>query len=398
MKQNKKMIKKIFIFMIPIVIMASLLVVGAMAFLHFSKTPSVVITEKLRYPVGTSVSLSDLVLEVKNGTLLNDPEETFTSQKAGEKSIVLQIMSRLGFVREESFTLKFYDEEPPKITAPTLSFSITEGESVDLLEGVTAADNTGSPCTVSVNGEYDFNTPGTYKLHYVTSDHTGNSAQLEFTLTVNPLPLPFDEKGGLIEGTYKTKKGFVLEVKNGIAYVDGHLIVNKSYALPRAYKLGDRTMTPETNTAYNKMKAAAAKDGINLFIKSHTRDWTDQYVIFNGYVSKSGLEEAETYSARPGHSEHQSGMAMDLLLSSSADVQAGKYAKELKWLNENAYKYGFILRYPEGKSDETGYIYEAWHYRYVGEELAEKLYNNGDWITMEAYFGIDSIYRGEYEK
>ena len=65
---------------------------------------------------------------------------------------------------------------------------------------------------------------------------------------------------------------------------------------------------------------------------------------------------------------------------------------EFKWLNENAYKYGFILRYPKDKMEITGYIYEPWHYRYVGVELASKLYNNGNWITIEEYFGISSRY------
>ena len=65
---------------------------------------------------------------------------------------------------------------------------------------------------------------------------------------------------------------------------------------------------------------------------------------------------------------------------------------QAKWLSENAYKYGFILRFPKGKENETGYIYESWHFRYVGVELATKLYNNGNWITLEEYLGITSEY------
>ena len=70
------------------------------------------------------------------------------------------------------------------------------------------------------------------------------------------------------------------------------------------------------------------------------------------------------------------------------------YTDEGKWIKDNCYLYGFIIRYPEGKEKITGYMYEPWHLRYVGEELAEKLYNNGDWITMEEYFGITSVYEG----
>ena len=85
---------------------------------------------------------------------------------------------------------------------------------------------------------------------------------------------------------------------------------------------------------------------------------------------------------------------MDLVASGTQEAKQPRQAAALAWLNENAYKYGFILRYPENKTHETGYIFESWHYRYVGEELASILYNNGDWITMEDYFGIDSVYRG----
>ena len=101
-----------------------------------------------------------------------------------------------------------------------------------------------------------------------------------------------------------------------------------------------------------------------------------------------------TYSARPGHSEHQTGLAMDILTSSTSESKTPQFKPALDWLADNAYKHGFILRYPEGKNHITGYIFEPWHYRYVGTELAEILYNNGDWITLEEYFGIDSAYHG----
>ena len=110
--------------------------------------------------------------------------------------------------------------------------------------------------------------------------------------------------------------------------------------------------------------------------------------LYNNYVNRDGVVAADTYSARAGHSEHQSGLAFDVntINDSFANTEEGK------WLNDNCYKYGFILRYPNGKSDETGYQYEPWHFRYVGVELAEKLYNNGNWITVEDYFGITSRY------
>ena len=101
-----------------------------------------------------------------------------------------------------------------------------------------------------------------------------------------------------------------------------------------------------------------------------------------------GVIRDDTYSARAGHSEHQTGLAADFNMVDDNF----EYTAEGKWLNDNAYKYGFILRYPKGKTFETGYIYESWHYRYVGVELSRKLYNNGDWISLENYFGITSQY------
>ena len=136
------------------------------------------------------------------------------------------------------------------------------------------------------------------------------------------------------------------------------------------------------------MQAAAKADGLNIYISSGFRSYSYQKNLYNNYVNRDGVVAADTYSARAGHSEHQSGLAFDVntINDSFANTEEGK------WLNDNCYKYGFILRYPKGKSDETGYQYEPWHFRYVGVELAEKLYNNGNWITVEDYFGITSKY------
>ena len=128
--------------------------------------------------------------------------------------------------------------------------------------------------------------------------------------------------------------------------------------------------------------------GLNIYLSSGFRSYDTQKAIYNRYLSYDSQEEVDTYSARPGHSEHQSGYAFDV---NQIDYTFDD-TPEAKWLSDNCYKYGFILRYPKGKSDETGYMYESWHFRYVGVELASKLYNNGDWITLEDYYGITSEY------
>lgn len=185
---------------------------------------------------------------------------------------------------------------------------------------------------------------------------------------------------------FKTSKGFKGIVKNGATYIDGYLIVNKTYSLPRNY---GKSLTKETFANFNKMKSAADSEGLNIYISSGFRSYNTQEKLYNSYVKKDGLSVADTYSARAGHSEHQSGLAFDVNIINDTFANT----KEAKWLSSNCYKYGFILRYPKNKSNETGYKYEPWHFRYVGKNLATKLYNDGNWLTIEDYFGITSQYQ-----
>ena len=136
------------------------------------------------------------------------------------------------------------------------------------------------------------------------------------------------------------------------------------------------------------MYRAAKEDDINLSIYTGYRSYGQQQRLYNETVNNVGKEEADKTCPRPGSSEHQLGLALDL---NSTDPDFAN-TKEAKWLNDNCYKYGFIIRYPKGKEKETGFEYKPWHVRYVGKELAEKLYNNGKWITLEHYYGIPSQY------
>ena len=198
--------------------------------------------------------------------------------------------------------------------------------------------------------------------------------------------------GGDVIG--KTKKGFEVKNVNGLYYIDGYLIANKTYALPKEYNPGKLNAT--VKAAADKMFAAAKSErGFNIWAQSGFRSYSTQESIYNRYVSRDGKAKADTYSARPGYSEHQTGLAFDVCATDKPCITNGfDNTNEAKWLSENAYKYGFILRYPKGndKETQTGYMYESWHFRYVGTDLAEKLYNNGNWITMEEYFGFTSAY------
>lgn len=174
------------------------------------------------------------------------------------------------------------------------------------------------------------------------------------------------------------------EEKDGVTYIDGILVLNKSYGAPENF--GPDGLTPETQAAFDELCAAAAEDGLNIYLSSGYRGYYTQYDLYNGYVYSYGQDVADTFSARPGHSEHQSGLAIDV---NTVDDSFGA-TPEAAWLAEHCDEFGFIIRYAEDKVDITGYKYEPWHIRYVGKETAADITRLG--IALEEYLGIDSVY------
>ena len=211
-------------------------------------------------------------------------------------------------------------------------------------------------------------------------------------------PAPEIPSGNVVsKGT--TSKGFKIQEINGATYIDGVLIANKTYALPQDFiptnpdqpVNADRSSTCLDKTlmsAWNTMLKDATAKGLNIYIASGYRSYNYQVNVYNRYVKSDGASVADTYSSRPGNSEHQSGLCFDLYTIEDSF----QYTNEGKWVNDNCYKYGFCIRFPKGKDSATGYQYESWHLRYVGVDLASKLYNTGDWLSLEEYFGITSEY------
>ena len=199
-----------------------------------------------------------------------------------------------------------------------------------------------------------------------------------------------DDKGSNHYGAYSEEitvktPDHTVEVINGMSYVDGVLLANKTYSLPASYD--PKGLTKETSAAFKKMQTAAYKDGISLWVCSGYRSYYDQRYLYNMYCNRDGKAAADTYSARPGYSDHQTGMAIDV--NNASDSFSG--TREAKWLANNCAKYGFIIRYPKGKEAYTGYQYESWHIRYVGTPLAQNITNSG--LSLEEYFGITSQYK-----
>lgn len=169
----------------------------------------------------------------------------------------------------------------------------------------------------------------------------------------------------------------------GITYINGILIANKSYSLPADFNPG---LDPTCENQFYKLANAAAQQGLNIYFSSGFRSYDYQSQIYNNYVARDGQALADTYSARPGYSEHQSGLAIDVNQIDDSFIGT----PEAIWLENHCHEYGFILRYPQGKQDITGYQYESWHIRYVGTDLSYAIHNSG--LTLEEYFGIDSYY------
>lgn len=188
---------------------------------------------------------------------------------------------------------------------------------------------------------------------------------------------------------------FYTNIKETDISKDTLMLVNKFHHLAKSYAPDDivdislqyayeNNQAHEiTNHAFIKMANDAKDSGINLIINDSFRTYEVQEDLYNKEVRISGQEDADNYVARPGHSEHQTGYALDINeygMGKADFVTTNAY----QWLIANAYKYGFILRYPEDKEYLTGYKFESWHYRYVGVDLATKIKNLN--ITFDEYY------------
>lgn len=150
-------------------------------------------------------------------------------------------------------------------------------------------------------------------------------------------------------------------------------------------------LNAEVYRNFKLMQAAALKQGFEIFVDSSYRTYAYQETVFNSVAVEKGLDHALQYVAPPGGSEHQTGLAFDVIFRRNGEMieEQLETDPEIIWLYENSYKYGFILRYPKGKEKITGFNYEPWHFRYVGKELALELHEKD--ITLEEYYELKKI-------
>ena len=354
--------------------------------------------DKINFKENITIIIGDKVPTIKKYTPIKYQEKTQDIEISwkdmnleDEKIYNVGIYRGTFIYKKEKYNVKLTvkDNKAPIIEGVN-NIEIFIDDKVDFYKNIKITDDSKDEISKKIVGEYDLSKKGEYNLKYVVKDKS-NTTEKEFKLIVKEKPvvqkpetIPEPTNNKQVPKT--TSKGYTVEQKNGAYYINGILVANKSYSLSNTYNPGGLLSVFMNN--YNNMNNDAKNQGINLRIISGFRSYDKQKTLYNNYVARDGKIAADRYSARAGHSEHQTGLAADI----NSLEQSWENTKEGKWLNDNCYKYGFIIRYPKGKESITGYMFEPWHIRYVGVEVATTLYNNGNWLTLEEYLGIDSKY------
>ncbi len=208
-------------------------------------------------------------------------------------------------------------------------------------------------------------------------------------------PAEVNYKDVITKVNTKTNYKYYTHTKETNMDLGNAILVNKYYSLPKqyapdnvvdipaTYSFAGNQIKEEVFNAFKEMADAAKNDGITLIVNSGYRTYEYQKGLYDQYALENGTDFADDYAARPDFSEHQTGLALDIVsYGLNMDNFAG--SDTYKWLINNCTKYGFILRYPEGKEEITGYAFEGWHYRYVGKDLAKKIEKSG--LTFDEYY------------
>lgn len=389
MKKRRKKSKKKHIKLILIIVFLLLLVVGFTLLYYF-----VIYNKDINYKKKITIEVGDIIPDIND--YVSEDDLDIVSEKIEWISLETiddriyktgEYVGKIGYKDDElNVILIVKDTKAPVIDGVKDIEMLAYEKEPDLLNNISVSDNSNEEIKIEVLGEYDSEKEGIYDLYYYAEDSSGNDVKESFKVNV--------KKNSNVTIS-NSSKGYKIKNYYGITYIDDVVIANKTYKLPSNFSPNNLVsingyikVVDYVKEAFDSLKSDATSIGLNIYASSGYRSYKDQDYIYNNYVKLDGRETADTYSARAGHSEHQTGLAIDL---NSIDMTFDN-TDESNWLKDNCYKYGFIIRYPKGKDNITGYMYEPWHIRYVGKNLANKLYNNGEWITLEEYFGINSKY------
>ena len=310
------------------------------------------------------------------------------TKKTGIQTITY-VLSYEGQTKNIPYTIDVQDTKKPEIKLKENHVTLEYGQTYDVADNIKSVrDPIDGPLKKAkktaagsywIDGRLNTLKAGSYTITIHAQDRNGNRADQKFTVTVKEkveqkpkkVNTPSDEPSS------PSQSGGATAASVEPYYVNGVLLVNKKHALPQNYG----GMDSNAYAALQQLQAGAEAAGYSMPLISGYRSYAYQASLYNSYVAQDGQELADTYSARPGHSEHQSGLAFDIgaLDNGYGNTPGGR------WLNAHCADYGFILRYPAGKESITGYQYEPWHVRYVGKEIASRIMSQG--ITLEEYLG-----------
>ncbi len=333
-KKNKIRVKKK-----PLVILLALIVVAVFdIYMYFDST-----SYKLKKKGYTKDNI-----EIMN-KVLDDSSKKIVSSLGYNKNVMLLLNDKNFNVKKFDEYLKFYDND-----------NIDYDEKIILI----------------INDKYYLSRNYERYIRYYNLNKKYNSRQIVENINCN---LDRDYYNSVYDVDLK---------KENLMLVNKYNKLNEKYAPKNLVTIENKygyskKISKDAYDAYILMFNDAQKKNVSIYITSAFRDYNYQYNLYNNYVKSSGKKEADRFSARAGYSEHQTGLAIDI---SSKDTPYTKFkgTDEYEWMLENCYKYGYILRYPEGKESQTGYMFESWHYRYVGKKVAEYIHRNN--ITYDEYY------------
>lgn len=301
-----------------------------------------------------------------NGTIKQYPN--IDTKTIGKQELTF-VLEKEGFTKEFKYSVEVKDTKGAEITFAQDTYEMQVGDPFstnqlqisvsDPIDGKLKESKELKNGTYIINHHVDTGTAGEYECEVQAKDKNGNETKKSVTIIVKAKEVPVHQT---VEPTY----------------VNGILLVNKNHPVPRDFGGMD-------NTAYNALmdlQVGAGLAGYSIQMLSGYRSYDYQAQLYQSYVNRDGQAKADTYSARPGYSEHQTGLAFDV---GQLDYGYGD-TPEGKWLYEHAHEYGFIIRYQKGKEQITGYTYEPWHIRYVGVKAASEIYQKG--ITLEEYLNV----------
>lgn len=196
--------------------------------------------------------------------------------------------------------------------------------------------------------------------------------------------------------------GFYNYIKNSDKNKNNLVLVNKYLKLSKDYVPNDleeikseyfingnqntRMLRKEAKIMFERLSHDSIKNKTPVYGQSGYRSYDKQETLYKNAIKQNGKEQADSDTARPGHSEHQTGLTIDVSSTKSGNMLNFENTPSFKWMQNNAYKYGFILRYPKGKENIHGFIYESWHYRYVGIKVAKDMHDNYPNLTFDEYY------------